>query len=194
MKLVICEGADDEAVIKGICEASGIASLTIECCKGRNNLERYITELRIRPEFTRREVAGVAIVIDAETSFDASWQKIKNAVAQGFSVNMPAHGEFAGGTPRIGGFVVSDSQGRGTIEDLCLASVSDQPGYSCLQQYFECLSGKTARKEYHSKAKFRAWMASQAEYEYYVGEAARHGFLPWENAAFTPLREFLAPL
>ena len=91
-------------------------------------------------------------------------------------------------------FVVSDSHGRGMIEDLCLASVSDQPGFSCLQQYFECLSEKTAAKEYHSKAKFRAWMASQVEFESHVGLAAKHGFLPWENAAFTPLREFLRRL
>lgn len=194
MKLVICEGADDAMVLKEICAASGIAGLTIEICNGRGNLERVVSELQIRPEFTRREVESVAIVIDAEIDFDASWHKIRNAVELGFTLTLPAPGELAGERPRIGGFVVSDSEGKGMIEDLCLASVSDQPGYPCLQEYFKCLSERTEKKEYHSKAKFRAWMASQTEFEYYVGKAATHGFIPWEKPAFAPLREFLARL
>jgi hypothetical protein len=194
MKLVICEGPDDAAVLEGICGALGIAGLTIENCKGRANLERVVGELKIRPEFTREEVESVAIVIDAEASFDASWQKVRNAVNLGFAVRLASHAEFTVGKPRVGGFVVSGAQGQGMIEDLCLQSVSDQPGYPCLEEYFKCLSERTQRKDYHSKAKFRAWMASQTEYELHVGLAAKHGLIPWEKPAFTPLREFLRKL
>jgi hypothetical protein len=194
MKLVICEGADDESVLEGICNASGIDGLMIENCKGRHNLERFVSELRIRPEFTRQEVESVAIIIDAEINSEASWQKVRNAVQLGFALPLPAPGEFAGQRPRIGGFVVSGAEGRGMIEDLCLAAVSDQPGYPCLQEYFKCLSERTDKKEYRSKAKFRAWMASQTEYESHVGLAARHGFIPWERPAFASLREFLTKL
>ena len=194
MKLVICEGVDDMAVLEGICGASGIAGLTIENCKCRANVERVVSELKIRPEFTREEVESVAVVIDAEASFDASWQKVQNAVQLGFEVRLARHGEFTRRKPRFGGFVVSGAGGQGMIEDLCLESVGDQPGFSCLEDYFKCLSERTAKKEYHSKAKFRAWMASQTEYELYVGLAAKHGFIPWEKPAFTPLREFLRQL
>jgi len=194
MKLVVCEGRDDEAVLSGLCEASGITGLTFENCGGRNKLERFVRQLHIRLEFAHQDVESLAIVIDAETSLEASWQKIRNAVQLGFKVKLAEHGAFAGEEPRIAGFVVSGPHGRGMIEDLCLDSVSDRPGYACLQQYFQCLAEKTDKKEYHSKAKFRAWMASQAEYEAYIGEAAKHGFIPWEKPAFTPLRDFLRQL
>jgi hypothetical protein len=194
MKLVICEGKQDIAVLKGICDSSTIAGLTIEGCGGRDNLERYLVDLHIRPEFTRMEVESVAIMIDAEASAEASWQKLKNAVQLAFKAELIEQGVFAGDRPRIGGFVVSGDGGRGMIEDLCLASVSDRPGYACLEEYFKCLADKTDQKKYHPKAKFRAWMASQSEYEFHVGKAAEKGFLPWDNPAFTPLREFLRQL
>jgi hypothetical protein len=192
MKLMVCEGADDVAVVEGLCAAAGIEGLKVEHCGGRNNLERYLGELPVRPEFTRREVESVAVMIDAEASAEAAWQKLRNAVMLGFNVELQEPGNFVGTVPRFAGFVAADEHGRGMIEDLCLASVSDQPGYPCLQDYFRCLSERTERTDFHPKAKFRAWMASQSEFEYHVGKAASHGFIPWESAAFAHLRDFLS--
>ncbi len=194
MKLVICEGEDDRSVIQGLCQFSKLENIQVEHCGGRTNLESYLRELPKRPEFTRNEVAGLAIVIDAETSAANSWQKIVNGVRQSFCIALDREGDFTGTPMRIGGFVVSADDGTGMIEDLCLQAVASQPGFECLEEYFRCLSEKTGSAGYPAKAKFRAWMASQSDFDLRVGRAADKGYLPWDSIAFEPLRQFLAKL
>lgn len=191
MKLVICEGKDDEAVIKGLCQSAGIAGLQIERCEGRGGLAKVVEYVTIRPEFARREVESVAIVIDAENNEEASWAMLKDAVFKGFGLSLERHEEFIGDAPKVAGFVVSDGTGKGMIENLCLASVQDQPEYACLEQYFACLAERTEKKEYHPKSWFRAWMACYTGHDLPVREAVKEGFFDWNKPAFDGLREFL---
>ncbi len=191
MKLVLCEGKDDKAVVEGLCIHASIGGLVVEEYDGRDNLERVVSSLPVRPEFTRRQVDSLAILIDAEADGNASFQKLQNAIRQGFDVVIPGAGVFVGESPRIAGFVVCDGTGRGMVEDLCLKSVNDRADYKCVEEYFECLCKNTERKDYHSKAKFKAWMASQTAFDYRVGLAAAKGYIPWGSDAFNKLREFL---
>jgi len=194
MKLVLCEGKDDQAVIVGLCGHSNILDLIIEPYAGRGNLERTVRNLSVRPEFTREEVDSLAILIDADTDAEASFQKLKNAIQQGLGIAIAVPGVFVGENPRVAGFVVGDQTGQGMLEDLCLESVQDRSDWKCMQDYFQCLREKTGKKDHHSKAKFKAWMASQTEFDYRVGLAAEHGYIPWESTAFDGLREFLRTL
>lgn len=194
MKLVICEGPGDQSVIQGLCQFAGLECIRVENCGGRTNLESYLRELPKRPEFTRNEVSSLAIIIDAEVNASNSWRKIANAVHQSFQVSLEREGGFTGSPLRIGGFVVSAGDGTGMIEDLCLQAVANQPGFPCLDEYFRCLAEKTGKATYPAKAKFRAWMASQSDFDLRVGKAADKGYLPWDSPAFGPLREFLAEL
>ncbi|MBX7212023.1 MAG: hypothetical protein K1X78_27200 [Verrucomicrobiaceae bacterium] len=194
MKIVVCEGQDDQAVIKGLCDFAGIADIAVEHCAGRTNLERFLSEMPKRPEFTRGEVESVAVIIDAEEEAAGSWQKIVNAVKQSFQITLVKAGDFSTGSPKIGGYIVGRDGGKGMIEDLCLEAVSEQPGYACLLDYFKCLAEKTGRTDHLAKARFRAWMASQSDFDLRVGKAAEKGHLPWGNKAFDPLRAFLRKL
>lgn len=199
MKIVLCEGQDDVAVIEGLAGFAGVEDIVAEHCKGRNNLESYLREMPKRPEFTRGEVDSLMVIIDAEDNAANSWHKIVNAVQLSFQVVLTEPGDFAGTAPKLSGYVISGyvicGQGdKGMIEDLCLQAVSDQPGYSCLQEYFRCLADKTGRSDYLAKARFRAWMASQSAFDLRVGLAAQKGHLPWGNKAFDPLRELLQKL
>ena len=192
MKLVLCEGGDDLEVVQCLCQARELAQFKIESFGGKDNLGNVLEALPKRPEFSRGEVDGLAIILDADASSAAAWQKIQDAVQKNFGVSLSHPGVFAGQAPRIAGFIVSGPNGEGMLEDLCLHSVSNRPGYQCLTEYFRCLAEKTEKKEYHSKGKFRAWMASQSDYELHVGKAASKGYLPWESRAFDPLAAFLA--
>ncbi len=194
MKLVLCEGPDDEAVIRGLCKDRGVTGLTVEPYLGRDNLANVLTELPKRPEFARQEVVSLGITLDANADGNAAWRLLCSAVRGSLGVSLTQRCVFAGAKPKIGGFIVSGPDGKGMLEDLCLASVSDKPGYDCLEAYFKCLTESTGRKDYHSKAKFRAWMASQSDYELYVGKAAVEGYLPFGHAAFNPLAQFLASM
>ena len=80
------------------------------------------------------------------------------------------------------------------MEDLCMQSVSDRPEFPCVDEYFRCVSERSGRQSFSSKAKVRAWMASHPDYESYVGKAAEKGYWPWDNPAFDPLKRFLRAL
>jgi hypothetical protein len=191
MKLVLCEGKDDVAVVEGLCLHSKIIGLSLEQYGGRDRLQQVVRSLPIRPEFTRGELESLAILIDAEKDREASFQKVRNIIKKTFDLDAEKPGVFAGSKPRVAGFVVCDDSGRGMLEDVYLKSVSGRPEHTCMEEYFKCLTEKTGQKDFHPKAKFKAWMASQIEFDFRVGLAAGGGYLPWENKAFDGLREFL---
>lgn len=190
MKLVVCEGPDDQAVIEGLLAVAGLAGITVEPCGGVPNFNRYLHTLPQRPEFTRHEVASLAIVLDADESRAGCWQRICDRVREGFGVELTAEGVLAGDRPKIGACIMGLGD-RGTLEDLVLESLRSTKGFSCLEEYFQCLSAETGRPRYPAKARFRAWMASQADHDLRVGKAAAGGYIPLESPAFVPLRELL---
>src|SRR6266446_2202831 len=143
MKLVLCEGQDDLKVIRELSEDRGVTGLTIESYLGRDNLANALSELPKRPEFTRQEVESLGITLDANGDGNTAWQLLRDAVRGSFNVSLTERGVFIGAKPRIGGFIVSGPDGKGMLEDLCLASVSDKPGYPCLVAYFKCLTEST---------------------------------------------------
>jgi hypothetical protein len=191
MKLVLCEGLDEVAVIGGLCAASGIAGLTIEPFNGRNQLRDVLKELTKRPEFVRREIESLGILLDADTDPSAAWQKLRHDVQAALGLDLPERGAFLGERPSVAGFLIHGPDGRGMLEDLCLEAVGDQPGFPCVEDYFRCLAERTGKPAYHAKARFRAWMASQSDFDLRVGKAAEKGLMPWANPAFDRLREFL---
>lgn len=193
MKLVLCEGEDDQAVIEGLIENSGMSGIAVEQYKGTPKLREYLRALPQRPEFTRREVASLGIVMDADTARASAWQRVKDCVGQAFDVELLREAEFVSDLPRIAGFITGVGD-QGSLEDLCLEAVRSSAGFVCLDQYFQCLCRETGKTSFPGKARFRAWMASQSDFDLRVGLAARKGHLPWDNPAFDGLRAFLRAL
>jgi hypothetical protein len=83
---------------------------------------------------------------------------------------------------------------RGTLEDVCLEALRGKPGFACLEEYFRCWEQAANCRPYPAKARFRAWMAAQADFDLRAGKAAEAGNLPWDSPAFGPLRDFLSVL
>src|SRR5467141_1906076 len=102
MKLVLCEGQDDEAVIRGLREARGLRDLKVEPYSGRNKLASVLGELPKRPEFARQEVVSLGITLDANADGNAAWQLLCAAVRGSFNVSLTRRGEFAGTKPKLG--------------------------------------------------------------------------------------------
>jgi hypothetical protein len=81
------------------------------------------------------------------------------------------------------------------LEDLCLQSVDDDPGVSCLEDYFNCIQKKANRQPKNlAKAKIHAWLASQNEPDKRLAEAAKAGYWNWDSPAFEPLKQFILSL
>jgi hypothetical protein len=194
LKFVFCEGADDVAVVKGVADSIGLAELQIEGIGGKNNLRNFLREAKTRPEFSRNEVAAIGVIRDADNDPVAAFRSVCDAlVGNGFKA--PGHnGGFAADAIRTGVLIVGPNAGKGMVEDLCLKSVSDRPEFACVDDYFRCIADKSGRKDFTAKARVRAWMASQTDFDVRVGKAAERGYWPWSSPVFDPVKEFLRQL
>ncbi len=192
MKLVRGERNDEVAVLQELCGAREIPGLTVEPYNGRNNLINVLRELPKRPEYAQQQLESLAILLDANGNPAGAWQRVSNGVQEHIGVTLPERGSFAGDRPKIAGYIVAGPDGKGMLEDLCLLALNSVPGFDCLHNYFGCLAEKTDRKEYHTKAKFRAWMSAQSDYDLRLGLAAEKGYVPWSSSTFDVLAQFLA--
>lgn len=194
MKFVFCEGGDDLAVITGVASSIGLGDIHVEPFQGKDKLRNFLRDVQTRPEFSRNLVTAVGIVRDADDNGGAAFQSVRDAlIANGFK-GPDKNGGFVANGIRTGILIVGPRDGKGMVEDLCLNSVSDRPEFPCVDDYFNCITQKSKRKDFSSKAKLRAWMAAQEDFDLYIGKAAEKGYWPWENPAFDPIREFLRNL
>jgi hypothetical protein len=191
-KFVFCEGKDDVAVIRSLAKNVGLV-VTIEDYGGRNKLTNFLQGLSKRPEFAQEQVAAIAILRDADDDAVAAFASVRDTLRQNGFEAPDANENFKVSTLRVGVFIVGVN-GKGMIEDLCLKSVADRPEFACVDTYFGCVAQHSKRKEFHSKARFRVWMASQDDYKYDAGKAAEEGYWPWENPGFDGLKNFLRAL
>jgi hypothetical protein len=193
-KFVFCEGKDDVAVIKGIVQFSRIVDLVVEEFGGRNKLRDFLRDAKLRPEFAQNRVGSIGIVRDADDDDRAAFQSVRDTlIANGFTAP-ETNGVVAGEPIRVGVLIIAPNAGKGMIEDLCLQSVSGNPEFACVDEYFRCVAEKSERKTFSSKARVRAWMASHTDYDLRVGIAAEKGYWPWASPAFDSLKNFLHQL
>lgn len=194
MKFVFCEGGDDKAVIKALAQSIGLSDLRVEPFLGKDRLREFLRQAKTRPEFSRELVQSIGIVRDADENGRAAFQSVRDALeANGFKTP-DANGGFAQNGIKTGIMVIGPNNGNGILEDLCLHSVSDRPEFGCVDDYFKCVSDKSDRKAFSSKAKVRVWMASHTDFELYVGKAAEAGYWPWDSSVFDSLKQFLRQL
>lgn len=194
MKFVFCEGGDDLAVIKGVAHSIGLPDIEVEPFQGKDKLRNFLRDVQTRPEFSRNLVTAVGIVRDADSDGGAAFQSVRDALLTNGFKAPGGNGGFAVNGIKTGILIVGPKDGKGMVEDLCLNSVSDQPEFPCVDDYFQCITQKSGRKDFSSKAKIRVWMASHVDYDLRVGIAAEKGYWPWESPVFNSLKEFLRQL
>jgi len=91
--------------------------------------------------------------------------------------------------------VVQRPDGKGMMEDICLASLSGRPVMECVDAYLICCNerGQTDPAN-SSKARFQAWLSSQplkSGQWYFLGTAIESDLLDLGHPAFDPLRAFV---
>ena len=192
MKFVFCEGKDDVAVVRGLASHLNL-DFQVEEYGGKNNLSLFLEGLQKRPDFAQQKVNAIAILRDANGDSMASFASVRDALQRNGFPSPNEDATFSESVLRVRIFIVGVNR-RGMIEDVCLNSVSNQPEFSCVDDYFTCISKKSARSKFSSKAKVRVWMASHVDYDLRVGKAAEEGYWPWESSAFDSLKNFLKAL
>jgi hypothetical protein len=84
-----------------------------------------------------------------------------------------------------------DGVADGMLETLCIQSVSGQPVFRCLEDFFSCCQSHGPLPGNIHKAWAHVWLASRPVTGRRVGEAALANDWPFADPAFGPLWGFL---
>jgi hypothetical protein len=188
--VLIVEGREEELFFGALIEHLGLQNIQIMPIGGKEQLRRNLKALARSPSFAK--VVSLGIVRDANANPRAAFQSVRDALQ---AVNLPAPDRPLIPTGRdlqVTVMIVPAEDTPGMLEDLCLRSVLSDPATPCMEQYFQCLQQRDLPLPRNMpKARVQAFLASRREAGKRLGEAARAGYWPWNEAAFEPVKDFL---
>ncbi len=140
-------------------------------------------------------MTSIGIVYDSDDNPETAFQSVCTAIEKvGWIVPkqplMPA-----GQNPKVTVMILPDANTTGMLEDVCLASVSENPAIKCVDVFFECIRQETSVFSKNlSKARVHAFLASRPEPDLRFGEATLRGYWDLESEAFNSIKNFLRML
>lgn len=213
-KLILGEGKDEVGFFRAFLAHHGIAGVTVEEYKfvkrlgggrklritGVAAVTRTLRALPSRIGFV--DLAKICVTRDVDVKPIADIMAgIGNALRDADlpSPNRPDAFVESDRGVRVGVFLLPGQGREGTLEDLCLEAIRDDPAWPCIESYFSCLHEQGLEQpklaSMISKAKIQAWLASRKTADLArVGIAAQKGYIDWDHAAFDPLKTFLRSL
>lgn len=196
-KLLLVEGEDERSVFDALARQLEIDDVQIHPYNGREQLRPFLRNLVADPNFSN--LSSIAIEMDADTNSDAARDRIRGALdsAELPTPRSPLLPESNGGLT-VSFLVVPNGSYSGALEDVVLASVSDDPAIECVDQFFEYVgdTGLTGPNPTHmSKARVHPFLASRHRPDLRLGEAAQRGEVwRFESESFDSLKLLLTSM
>ena len=193
-KVLLVEGRDDFGFFLKLLETIGLHNqIEVRNYGGTTRLDYLQTLMRTSGW---HGVTSLGISRDAESGgAQSAFQSVCNALTDEGLPVPTALLEKAGGNPEVSVFILPDCSSSGTLEDLLLRCVADDPALPCVEQYFDCLKDLEVNLQTNpSKARIQAFLASRSEYLPFIGTAARAGCWPMDHPALDLLKTFLRNL
>jgi hypothetical protein len=192
-KLLIGEGIEEKRFFGTLLRHLGIQDVQVEQYGGKDGLRPFLQALPSIPGYSELRVLG--ITRDADKSCRATYQSVEDAL-KAAGLKPPATLTSSDTVfPKVHVFLLPDNTDAGMLEDLCLRSVSDDPGMPCVEEFFRCIEQRAHRQPSNrAKAHAHAWLSSQVIPNKRVGEAAEADYWRYDHPAFDPLKGFLRSL
>ncbi|MBI3650791.1 MAG: hypothetical protein HY231_07050 [Acidobacteria bacterium] len=141
------------------------------------------------------QVLSLGLVRDAEENALSAFDSVTDCLKRA-SLNSPSTpAARSQGTPVISIFILPDNTQSGMLETLYLQAVSNDSAMKCIDEFFDCLSGKGVQlPDNLDKARIQTYLASREKSGLLLGQAAHAGYLFWGHPAFDSLKQFLLSL
>jgi hypothetical protein len=201
-KLLFCEGQDEVLFFGALLQHLARTDVQIIPVGGKHGFTTGFGSVVKDPKFS--QVTDILVVRDADCAVDGwgftqTWRSVTGTLQQRGLPVPTAHSQFVPGPPRVAVFVMPDGTSDGMLETLCWHAVQTEPAAACVVAYFDCLTAASVPGIPHlprnvDKGRVRVFLASRAEPDRALGQAAQAGFLNWTATAFTPLISLLTQL
>jgi hypothetical protein len=198
-KVIAAEGADAMWFFVWAYQAFGAEDIQVLDFGGITDLKTYLATLRETPGF--EQMKSLVVARDAETDAAAALSSVRDSLKDaGFPVPRQPF-SFSEGRPRTAvllfpGFVKSGVSKRklvdGTLEDLCLSTVADDPLMTCVSELVQCARNVGEAVKYERKVRLHGYLAAKGELAgLKLGEATKAGAWDLEHPAMEPFKKVI---
>ena len=201
-KLILAEGLDAHGFLFRASRALEKIDIQIFNFRGINELRLFIENLVTMENFSK--VKTLVIARDAETNVQSAVQSIQSALKNAENVDLPIPTEpfqFTSTNVMKTAFILFPGLGKngecrsGTLEDLCLETVADDPLLNCVDTFLECAQKNQENNEeikHAWKSKLHAYLAGKDDHAgKKLGVVARNGVWKWDHPAMAPFKKII---
>ena len=192
-KLLLVEGRDEVRLFGALARNIGLDDVQIRDYGGRNGLRRLLANIWRVPGY--QDVESLGIVMDADDSAASAGERVRSALSAASLPVPDAPLQSTGSeSPKTCYLILPPDAENGALEDVCLASVAEDPAMNCVEDYFDCVERTPSggpRANWTSKARVHAFLSSRERPDLRLGEAAERGVWRFGAPAFDSLKTVL---
>lgn len=198
-KLLLAEGVDVHRFLMYACKAYGISDIQVIDFGGNNELRNFLETLKTFEDLSR--IKTLVIARDAETNVTSAIDSIKSAIE---NINLPVPStpfQFQQENGIKTAFMLfpgpdkNNQCQRGTIEDLCLSTVSNDPLLKCVDGFLECAKQNQEEGDelkHPWKSRLYAYLAGKDDHAgIRLSQAARDKVWDWEHDSMIPVQKII---
>jgi len=198
-KLLLAEGLDVHRFLIYACKAYQKSDVQVISFGGNSELRTFLEALKNLENFSK--VKALVIARDAETDVTSAIESVKSALG---NIELPVPSEpfqFQKGDDTKTAFMLFPGPDRknqcqtGTIEDLCLATISEDPLLHCVNAFLECAKQNQECDEklkHPWKCKLYAYLAGKDDHAgKRLSQAAKNNVWNWEHDVMLPFQRII---
>lgn len=191
-KVLAVEGPIDGCFFNALLRYLRLRNCQIVQMKGKYPLTDKIESVAKTSGFLN--VTDFGIAVDADNDYTGTFQSICAALRNSNLAVPTAPCIKVTGNPSVLAYILPRTNTNGTLEDLLLSSVQNDPAIPCITAYFQCLTTQNIVPKHISKAKAHAFLASRKKPDLNCGEAANAKYWNFADTVFDELKTFLLSL
>lgn len=159
-KVLLVEGRDEEFLFLALIKKLGLDDIDIRAFGG---VAQFRSRVKTLPRISGYgTVRSIGVVRDADDDTESAFQSVCDSLLDAGLPQPDEPLQATGSDPRVSVMIVPTRARTGMLEDVCLASVADDPAMLCVEEFFECLGRAQRRIPTHlSKARVRTFLASR---------------------------------
>ena len=198
-KLLLAEGVDVHRFLIYACKAYQKSDVQVISFGGNSELRTFLEALKNLEDFSK--VKALVIARDAETDVTSAVDSVKSALR---NIELPVPSEpfqFQQEDGTKTAFMLFPGPDRnnqcrtGTIEDLCLATISKDPLLNCVNAFLECAKQNQESDEelkHQWKSRLYAYLAGKDDHAgKKLSQAAKNNVWNWEHDAMLPFQRII---
>ena len=192
-KLLLVEGKDEENYFEILLNKHNMKDIQIISSGGKDQFRKKIPLIKITPGFD--DLVSLAIIQDADTHAQNRFQSICDTLKSNNLKAPKQIEEFTDNILKIGVFIISSTEGKGSLEDLCLSTIENSQTIikECIDPFMNCMEAKTkyGKPKNISKARLRAFLSAMKEDTPSLGVSAKKNYWNLDSNKLHPLLSFL---